>query len=62
MNLNILVFNFKNKSIEAIYNGEYFNPYKYTVLLANYEDYWEPIIGKETGLFNLIQINQYFKK
>ena len=33
LNLNILVFNFKNKSIEAIYNGEYFNPYKYTVLL-----------------------------
>lgn len=53
LNLNIIVFDFKNDKIKSIYNGDYFNPYKETLLLANYEKYWEPICCKDYKTFNI---------
>ena len=53
LNINVIVFDFKNEKIKTIYDGEYFNPYKETILLANYEKYWEPICCKDNKLFNI---------
>ena len=53
LNLNIMVFDFKNEKIKSIYDGEYLNPYKETIFLANYEKYWEPICSKDYKLFNI---------
>tara|TARA_B100001121_G_scaffold308569_1_gene332987 strand:+ start:4062 stop:4832 length:771 start_codon:yes stop_codon:yes gene_type:complete len=53
LNVNIIVFDFKNEKIKTIYDGDYFNPYKETIFLANYEKYWEPICCKEHKLFNI---------
>lgn len=53
LNLNIIVFDFKNDKIKTIYEGDYLNPYKETIFLANYEKYWEPICCKDYKLFNI---------
>lgn len=53
LNLNIIIFDFKNENIKTIYNGEYLNPYKETIFLANFEKYWEPICCKSYKSFNL---------
>lgn len=53
LNINIIVFDFKNDNIKSIYNGEYLNPYKETIFLANYEKYWEPICCKDYKMFNI---------
>jgi hypothetical protein len=53
LNINILVFDFKNENIKSIYNGDYLNPYKETIFLANYEKYWEPICCKDYKMFNI---------
>jgi hypothetical protein len=53
LNLNIIVFDFKNNKIKSIYEGEYLNPYKETIFLANYEKYWEPICCKDYKSFNI---------
>lgn len=53
LNLNIIVFDFKNEKIKSIYEGEYLNPYKETIFLANYEKYWEPICCKDYKSFNI---------
>jgi hypothetical protein len=52
LNLNIIIFDFKNKNIKTIYNGDYLNPYKETIFLANFEKYWEPICCNDYKTFN----------
>jgi len=44
LSINFIIFNFKNESINVIYTGELCNPYKPTLLIANYDDFYEPII------------------
>jgi len=51
--INILIFDFKENKIKSIYGGDYFNPYKETIFLAKYEEYWEPICCKEYKTFNI---------
>lgn len=53
LNLNIIVFDFKENLIKSIYPGEYLNPYRETIFLAKYEKYWEPICSKDYKLFNI---------
>jgi len=49
---NIIVFDFKNNKISSAYYGEYFNPWRPTILLANYNEWWEPIISNEAKIFS----------
>lgn len=53
LNINILIFDFKNDKIKTIYDGDYLNPYKETIFLANYDKYWEPICCKDYKSFNI---------
>ena len=39
LNINIIIFDFKTENIKSLYSGDYLNPYKETIFLANYEDY-----------------------
>jgi hypothetical protein len=52
LNINIIIFDFKNNKITSEYYGNYFNPWRPTILLANYDDYYEPIITKECKIFS----------
>ena len=52
IHINIIIFNFKNNNITATHMGEYFNPWRPTIYLANYDNWWEPIITKDTKIFS----------
>ncbi len=52
LNINIIIFDFKNDKISCEYFGDYFNPWRPTILLANYEEYYEPIVTKECKIFS----------
>ncbi len=44
LSINFIIFDFKNESINVIYTGNLCNPYKPTLLIANYEEFYEPIM------------------
>ena len=44
LSINFIIFDFKNETIKTIYNGDICNPYKPTLLIANYDEFFEPII------------------
>lgn len=44
LSINFLIFDFKNEIINVVYTGIVCNPYKPTLLIANYEKFYEPII------------------
>ncbi len=52
LDINIIIFDFKNNIITSQYNGDFFNPWKPTIYLANYDDWWEPIVSKDCKLFS----------
>ena len=52
VHINIIIFDFKDNTILSAYYGEYFNQWRPTILLANYNDWWEPIMTNETRIFN----------
>jgi len=55
LDLNIIVFDFKNNKIKVEQNvncKDYINPWKPTLLLANYNNFWEPIVCKDTKIFS----------
>ncbi len=52
LNINIIIFDFMNNKIMSEYSMPYFNPWKPTVFLANYDEWWEPIVCKDTKLFS----------
>ncbi len=52
LNINIIIFDFKNNKLSSEYFGDYFNPWRPTIYLANFEDYYEPIITKECKIFS----------
>ena len=52
LDINIIIFDFKNNKIMMEYNKDFYNPWKPTLFLANYEEWWEPIICKDTKLFS----------
>ena len=56
-NINILIFDFKNQNIEIAYSDDICNPYKPIILLANYEDLWEPIFFDSKRTFSYNEIN-----
>ncbi len=52
LNINIIIFDFKNNNIYSEYNGDYFNPWKPTIFLANYNEWWAPIVSNDTKIFS----------
>ena len=47
IHINIIIFDFKNNNIGSVYYGDFFNPWRPTIFLANYNNYWEPIVSSE---------------
>jgi hypothetical protein len=54
LDINIIIFDFKNNKIMMEYNNDnnFFNPWKPTIYLANYDEWWEPIVCKDTKIFS----------
>jgi hypothetical protein len=52
LDINFIIFDFKNNKIMMEYNKDFFNPWKPTIFLANYDEWWEPIVCKDTKLFS----------
>ena len=50
--INIFIFNFTNNTIECVYNGDYMNPWKPSIYLARYDEWWEPIVVKDLRVFS----------
>jgi len=44
LDINFIIFDFKNEDIKIIHTGLECNPYKPTLLIANFEEFYEPII------------------
>lgn len=51
-NINIIIFDFKEDKINTVYKGDFFNPWKVTLLLSNYDNIWEPIYTDGERLFD----------
>jgi len=60
LNINILIFDFKNKNVRITYPDELCNPWKPIIILSNYEELWEPIMfdSKRTFSYNDINIKK----
>ncbi len=56
LDINIIIFDFKNSKITIEHNNDYINPWKPTIFLANYannyDNFWEPIVCKDTKVFS----------
>lgn len=53
LDINIIIFDFKNNKIMAEYkDNNFLNPWKPTIFLANYDEWWEPIVCKDTKIFS----------
>ena len=50
--INIIIFDFKNNKIQSTYYGDYFNPWRPTIFLADYNEWWEPIVSNEATIFS----------
>jgi len=46
LDINLIIFDFKNENIDIIYPDKICNPYKVTLLLAQYENCYEPIMNE----------------
>lgn len=44
LNINLLIFDFKDNTIKAVYPDEIMNPWKTILLLSNHDNLWEPIM------------------
>jgi hypothetical protein len=43
LDINLIVMDFKNDKVNCVFNGDYLNPWKVTLLLAKSENNWEPL-------------------
>lgn len=48
LDINIIIFDFKDETIKAVYPQDEMNPWKQSILLANYDLFWEPIMCKKS--------------
>jgi hypothetical protein len=44
LDINILIFDWETENIYSVYHKNMMNPWKKTILLAKFKNYWEPII------------------
>ena len=52
LQINIFIFDFKNNTIKCVYNGDYMNPWRPSIYLAQYDEWWEPIVVKDLRVFS----------
>jgi hypothetical protein len=52
VHINIIIFDFKNDLIYCSHFGDFMNPWRPTILLAKYEEWWEPIVTKDLKIFS----------
>lgn len=52
IHINIIIFDFKNNHIGSVYYGDFFNPWRPTIFLANCDNYWEPIVSSEGKIYS----------
>uniref|UniRef100_A0A6C0H952 Uncharacterized protein n=1 Tax=viral metagenome TaxID=1070528 RepID=A0A6C0H952_9ZZZZ len=52
LNINIIIFDFKINEIFTIYKNEAINFTNKTILIANYDLFWEPIITNDKKIFD----------
>jgi len=52
LQINIFIFDFKNNVIECVYTGDYMNPWRPSIYLARYDEWWEPIVVKDLRVFS----------
>ena len=45
LDINILIMNFKTINIYSVYRKDIMNPWKQTLIIANYDNNWEPIMS-----------------
>jgi hypothetical protein len=51
LDINILIFDFKTENIYSVYKKNIMNPWKKTVMLAKFNNFWEPImLIKQKGI------------
>ena len=65
LDINIIIFNFKTETINVLYSKDIMNPWKQSILLANDDIFWEPImcIKSKNTIIRLFDYNsQTFKK
>jgi hypothetical protein len=65
LDINIIIFNFKTETINVLYSKDIMNPWKQSILLANDDMFWEPImcIKSKGTIIRLFDYNsQTFKK
>ena len=65
LDINLLIFDFKDQTIKSVYPEEIMNPWKQILLLSKYDNLWEPIMlnnskGETQRLFDYN--NQIIKK
>ena len=53
---NIIIFDFKNNKMMGTHYGEFFNPWRPTIFLAKYEQWWEPIVSTDCSIFSFSTI------
>lgn len=61
LDINLFIFDFKSEDIKSIFSGSKCNPYKVTLMMANYDEYYEPIIY-ETDNKKLFSYNDVITK
>jgi len=44
LQINILIFDFKNEEIKLVHCEDECNPYKPTILIVNYDEFYEPVM------------------
>ena len=52
LQINIFIFDFKNNNIECVHTGDYMNPWRPSIYLARYAEWWEPIVVKDLRIFS----------
>jgi len=62
IHINIIIFDFKNNKISSIHYGSFFNPWRPTIYLANYNDFWEPIVSSDGKIFSFSSSKSHILK
>jgi hypothetical protein len=62
LDINFIIFDFKEEKLRIIFKDDFCNPYKPTLLLANYEEYFEPIIYEVDSKKIFSYNDQFIKK
>lgn len=57
LDINILILDFKNNNIKISYSDEICNPWKPIILLATYDNNWEPVMYDTKKIFSYNDIN-----